>query len=227
MADASDPRPVRGGRSAGCASALRPSRKKVACTHSCLQRIQHLRRGCRPGAVVEGEHQFLCGRAAVSAGNSLRPTRGVDAGVDLEHAGGAERVRHCPGHDCRGGGQRNEGREHRDGKFCKSSVQFTSLIVCPDLCGDANKRRGTQSHRRSRHGQKKNQNLAARRRRRHPQAVFRPRGQGHRDRRRRDRLRRLVGGLHESDLGAVVEALDPNSARVWSNSWASISISPR
>ena len=40
-------------------------------------------------------------------------------------------------------------------------------------------------------------------------------------------LRDLVGDLHEADMGALIEALEPSSGRGWSNCSASTSTSPR
>ena len=77
-----------------------------------LERVEHLRRGARPGTVVEGQDQFLFAqrqrRREVLAAD---PGRGL--GVDLKHAFGTESVRIARAR-LRDGGQWKKDRGDRD-----------------------------------------------------------------------------------------------------------------
>ena len=85
--------------------------QEEGCLHAfSLQRIQHLRRGGRPGTVIEGEDQFF-GRQRQSSGELLAADPRCARGIDVKHALGAERVgiaRAGPSHCGRAGGQAGE-----------------------------------------------------------------------------------------------------------------------
>ena len=122
----------------GCASTLRPSRKKVAQHAFVLERVENFRGGGRPRPVVEGEHQFLWPQRQ-GDGELLAADPRRAGGVDRKHARGAERVRIARAGRGRGG-QGNEGDEGGDGN---AAVHGSNLCAnhLPIPRGPAYKRR--------------------------------------------------------------------------------------
>jgi hypothetical protein len=122
-----------------------------------LQGVEHPRRGCRPGAVVEGQHQFLVAQRQ-GVGEVLAADPGGASGIDGQHPFGAERIviartrlRRC-GRRKKAGDQREDeksnhddaqaatidrNRDGRQGRFIDAVKRLVSAInICLGASGE-------------------------------------------------------------------------------------------